>query len=340
MYKQKTENSTEINNSQLSQELPHLTTTEQILHTFDIKLIPYDTIITHDHSLVGPVRLYFTTTDLYIASRDCNRIDLKTTITNQCPSKDKNILCIPYFTIKHYGNRSNIFLIELGKSNYGNGEIHMKCISSSLASTIHLLVSPVIEERPLTLSSAFQNQLLTTKRIEKSKNIHPPIQLNKDKANPLLPFINRHSIESAPEQSTKLNVKKSRSVFSLFRKLVKNTNSLERSSTFDDNQCQQTNISPSSINKFFEFNIEENKYSNDQSPIISSKPQIINHESSLTSSSSLSNKQESMIGTYIDMSPTIQKSDQNQQEEIKDEEIIKEPKATADIGVNSKIMDY
>ena len=63
--------------------------------------------------------------------------------------KIKTILCIPYFTIKHYGNRSNIFLIELGKSTYGNGEIHMKCLSSSLASTIHLLVSPVIEERPL-----------------------------------------------------------------------------------------------------------------------------------------------------------------------------------------------
>ena len=45
-------------------------------------------IITRDHMLIGPARLYFTTTDLYIASINCNRTDLKTTITNECPTKD------------------------------------------------------------------------------------------------------------------------------------------------------------------------------------------------------------------------------------------------------------
>ena len=38
------------------------------------------------------------------------------------------------------------------------------------------------------------------------------------------------------------------------------------------------------------------------------------------------------------MGPTSQKSDQNQQEEIQDEVIIKETTATADIGVNSKLI--
>ena len=172
---------------QQTQILPCSSTTEQISHTFDVNLIPYGLIIDRDHQLVGPARVYFTTTDLYIASINCNRTDLKVTITNQCPSKDKPILCIPYFTIKHYGNRSNIFLIELGKSNYGNGEIHMKCHSSTLASTIHLLVSPVIEERPLILSSAFQNQFLTHKRMEKSKHIHPPVQLNHESTDLSIP---------------------------------------------------------------------------------------------------------------------------------------------------------
>jgi hypothetical protein len=327
---------TEINNQQSSQELPHLTTTEYILHTFDIKLIPYETIITRDHILIGSARLYFTTTDLYIASRDCNRIDLKTTIINQCPSKDKNILCLPYFTIKHYGNRSNIFLIELGRSTYGDGEIHMKCHSSSLASTIHLLASPVIEERPLNLSSAFQNQLLTNRRIEKSKNILPPIQLNRDLTNQSLSFIKKYSIESLHDESTQLNKRKSRSIFSFIRKLVKKTNSLERSSTFDSNQNQQSIISSPSISKLFELNIDEKKFSNNQKQIILPISQITNDKTPLTSS----NKQETMAETYIDMGPTIQKSDQNQQEEIKDEkEIIKEPTATVDIGVNSEIID-
>ncbi|CAF5153131.1 unnamed protein product, partial [Rotaria magnacalcarata] len=211
-------------------------------------------------------------TDLYIASIDCNQADLKTTITNQCPSKDKAVLCIPYFTIKHYGNRSNIFLIELGKSNYGNGEIHMKCLSSSLASTIHLLVSPVIEERPLILSSAFQNQLLTNKRIEKSKNIHPPIQLNHDAAyqtiiDPSLSFSKRHSIECITENSTTSTKTKSRSVFGWFHKLVKNKTNLQRSHTFNTNQSHlssQSKILSSSTNKFFEFNIEEKQMPNAQ----------------------------------------------------------------------------
>jgi hypothetical protein len=212
----------------------------------------------------------------------------------------------------------------------------MKCHSSSLASTIHLLASPVIEERPLNLSSAFQNQLLTNRRIEKSKNILPPIQLNRDLTNQSLSFIKKYSIESLHDESTQLNKRKSRSIFSFIRKLVKKTNSLERSSTFDSNQNQQSIISSPSISKLFELNIDEKKFSNNQKQIILPISQITNDKTPLTSS----NKQETMAETYIDMGPTIQKSDQNQQEEIKDEkEIIKEPTATVDIGVNSEIID-
>ncbi|CAF4226403.1 unnamed protein product [Rotaria sp. Silwood2] len=352
IYKKKNEKSTEINKQQTSQEFSSLLTTENISHTFDIKLIPYGTIISPNHILVGHARLYFTTTDLYIASIDCNQVELKTTITNQCPSKNKPILCIPYFTIKHYGNRSNIFLIELGKSNYGNGEIHMKCQSSSLASTIHLLASPVIEERPLILSSAFQNQLLTNKRIEKSKNIHPPIQLNHDITNQSivdrsLPFLKRHSIEGLSENSKKLNQVKSRSVFGWFRKLVKNTTQLQRSCPVDINQNdldQQSKLLSSSMNKFFELNIEEKENSHDQQQNILPKSQsaidsseLINDEKIKISLISSLNHQETTNGTYIDMGTTVQKLDQNQPEEIHDERIIKETTTSKDIGVNTTI---
>jgi hypothetical protein len=351
MYQKRTEKSSEINN-QSSQELPHLITTEQILHTFDVKLIPYDTIISREHILIGPARLYFTTTDLYITSIDCNRTDLKTTITNQCPTKAKAILCIPYFTIKHYGNRSHIFLIELGKSNYGNGEIHMKCNSSSLAGTIHLLVSPVIEERPLAFSSAFQNHLLTNRRMEKSKGIHPPIQLGHDTTTqpiigPLLPFNKRPSVESLPDESTKLNEVKRRSVFGIFRKLIKNSKTLQRSCTFDANQDhlqQPSNTLPLPIHKFFELNIEDKKIPNNQNQIILPNPETtinpsesVNDQIPETPLTLSSIKQETTNNTYIDMGPTVHKPDQNPQEEIKDEETVKETTATTDVGVNSKL---
>lgn len=343
MCKQNSNQPTEIINQPAPSEIPCLTTTtENILHTFDIKLSPYETIITRDHPLIGSARLYFTTTDLYIASRDCNRIDLKTTIINQCPSKDKNILCIPYFTIKHYGNRSNIFLIELGKSTYGNGEIHMKCHSSSLASTIHLLVSPVIEERPLVLSSAFQNQLLANRRIEKSRGIQPPIQLHKDPTDPTLPFIKKNSIESLPDQSKKLNMIKSHSVFGFIRKLVKNKNTLERSTTFDNNELQPLNISPPLMNKFFELNIDEKRISKDQNSLPLPQIPIVDDSISPVTSSSTLNRQEPANGTYIDMGPTAPKSVQKQEqeeEEIQDEAIVKEPRTTVDVGVNSMIND-
>ncbi|CAF2034142.1 unnamed protein product [Rotaria magnacalcarata] len=352
MNKKKTEKPTEINKQQSSHELSCLATTEQIAHTFDIKLIPRGTIIDREHVLIGRARIYFTTTDLYIASIDCNQADLKTTITNQCPSKDKAVLCIPYFTIKHYGNRSNIFLIELGKSNYGNGEIHMKCLSSSLASTIHLLVSPVIEERPLILSSAFQNQLLTNKRIEKSKNIHPPIQLNHDAAyqtiiDPSLSFSKRHSIECITENSTTSTKTKSRSVFGWFHKLVKNKTNLQRSHTFNTNQSHlssQSKILSSSTNKFFEFNIEEKQMPNAQCQNALSKSQTLTNSSKIFNDKTNRNplllpqpKLETTIGTYIDMGPTVYKTNQNQPEEIHEEEIIKETAATVDMGVNTTI---
>ncbi|CAF3534576.1 unnamed protein product [Rotaria sp. Silwood1] len=352
MCQKRNEKTIEINKSQTSQELPCLSTTENVLHTFDAKLIPYETIISSNHILIGHVRLYFTTTDLYIASIDCNQDDLKTTITNQCPLKNQDILCIPYFTINHYGNRSNIFLIELGKSNYGNGEIHMKCQSSSLASTIHLLVSPVIEERPLIFTSAFQNQLLTNKRIEKLKNIHPPIQLNHDTTNQSivdnsLPFLKSHSTECLPENSTKSNQIKTRSVFGWFRKLVKNTTQLQRSYPIDNNQThlnEQSKILSSSMNKFFELNIEEKQNSHEQQQYILPKSQsvinsseLINNKKDKISFISSTNKHETTNGTYIDMVPIVQKVDQNQSEEIHDDKPIKETTTSTDIGVNTMI---
>jgi hypothetical protein len=382
MCQSKSDKSTEINNiatqesSQLhstsnqQQQLPCPSTTEHIIHTFDINLIPYGPIIHRDHVLIGPARLYFTTTDLYIASIHCNRTDLKVTITNQCPAKDKAILCIPYFTIKNYGNRSNIFLVELGKSNYGNGEIHMKCHSSSLASTIHLLVSPVIEERPLILSSAFQNQLLTNKRIEKSKNIHPPIQLNNDTNNqsildsPLLllqkkPIEITTQNESRPTTSNSSNDIKSSLVVGFFRTLTKNVSHLRRSATFHNNNNNNNEQVPVpkndflSENKSVAFNIEEKKIHNDQHQIILPESQKKNDstttissvitkktsETTLTSSSSISTtKQEPTNGTYIDMGPTVKNTDQNQEEQLEDEAIVEETTATVDVGVNSKFQ--
>ncbi|UJR32012.1 hypothetical protein I4U23_019482 [Adineta vaga] len=360
--------------------LPCTSTTEHILHTFDVSLIPYGPIIQRDHALVGPTRLYFTTTDLYIASINCNHVELRTIITNQCPSKDKAILCIPYFTIKNYGNRSNIFLIELGKSNYGNGEVHMKCYSSSLASTIHLLVSPVIEERPLILSSAFQNQLLTHKRIEKSKSIHPPVQLTHDTINQTIldspsTLMKEKSLDPTDLESqqssltttatpTTSHESKAHFIVGFFRTISKNVSNLRRSATFHHSNHNNTNhhhneqlISSESNNllsknKSVAFNIDEKTFLNDQHQIIlpesqkkaeststmSSTMTKETSETTLTSASTLNaNKQDSTMGTYIDMGPTISKIDQNQEENIEDEVIVKETTATAEIGVNTTI---
>lgn len=370
-------NSTQSNIAPAGQQqnpvLPCSSTTEHILHTFDVSLIPYEPIIHRDHVLVGPARLYFTTTDLYIASIHCNRMDLKVTITNQCPSKDKPILCIPYFTIKNYGNRSNIFLIELGKSNYGNGEIHMKCHSSSLASTIHLLVSPVIEERPLILSSAFQNQLLTHKRMEKSKNIHPPIQLTSDTTtqsildSPLTSIKkkameNNAPAESRPAPSTS-NDLKSRFVVGFFRTLSKNVSHLRRSATFHNNNnnsnnsvnnghsVQQSTIDENpSKSKYVGFHDDESKLHCDQHhinlPDHQKKADSISNASSnltkqtsetiLTSTLTINtNRTEPTQGTYIDMGPTTPKANQNLPEEMEQEISMEETATTAEIGVNS-----
>ncbi|CAF3652612.1 unnamed protein product [Rotaria socialis] len=343
--------------------LPCPPTTEHILHAFDATLIPHGTIINRDHGLVGPTRLYFTTTDLYIASAQCNRLDLKVTITNQCPSKDRAILCIPYFTIKNYGNRSNIFLIELGKSNYGSGEIHMKCHSSSLASTIHLLVSPVIEERPLILSSAFQNQLLTNKRIEKSKNIHPPIQLNNDTANQSildspLALLRKTAMQASETngttQSTKNNEIKPHVVVGFFRSLSKNVSNLRRSATFHSNSeralARENDLLAK--NKSIMLSIDEKKIHNDQHQIILPDHQKKNastlsvssimtkrtSETTLTSATILNtSKPESTVGTYIDMGLALPKSDTSPTQETDDEIITKEPTAIAEIGVNTMI---
>jgi hypothetical protein len=44
------------------------------------------------------------------------------------------------------------------------------------------------------------------------------------------------------------------------------------------------------------------------------------------------------MGTYIDMGPTVHKSTQDQQEETEDETSVQESTATAEIGVNSKLI--
>ncbi|CAF1049680.1 unnamed protein product [Adineta ricciae] len=319
-------------------ELSYQSTTEHIIHTFDIKLIPYDPIITRDHVLIGHARLYFTTTDLYITSADCNRTDLKKTIVNQCPSRDQTVLCIPYFTIKHYGNRSNIFLIELGKSTYGNGEVHMKCRSSSLASTIHLLVSPVIEERPLILSSAFQNQLLTNKRIEKLKRIHPPVQLTQEIANLAMGIPRKDSVEPITEEN------KPRSVSGFFRKLIKSTTSFRRSQTFNSsqNQLEESAIPLSTFlsTRCPDFQLEHDPQETIGNPLIPLQSQSVmnrfqsanntNHEVCLSM-----DKQEMSEGTYLEMGPPSQRVNENQEVEKQvrnDETTVK-----VDIGVNTII---
>lgn len=400
LYRNKSEGNAEINNNNnsisnpsngapepiqpASQQtiLPCTSTTEHILHTFDVNLIPFGTIISRDHILLGPARLYFTTTDLYIASIHCHCQDLKVTIANQCPSKEKAILCIPYFTIKNYGNRSNIFLIELGKSTYGNGEIHMKCQSSSLASTIHLLVSPVIEERPLILSSAFQNQLLTNKRIEKSKNIHPPIQLNNETnqqqgTNPPpldtpVPFLKTKPAEPTNNETRpnppRTNDMKSRLVVGFFRSLTKNVAHLRRSATFHQNSTYHSSLTSQDANslpkmKSVAFNIEEKRFSSDQHQIVlpeSQKrsidgstvavPTIMTKKSSepilIPPTSSASNtfdpsKPINTMGTYIDMGPTVPKTDVEHEEKPAEEEeeaSVEETSSSVDVGVNSESL--
>ena len=388
LYRNKSEGNAEINNNTnsisnpsnvppetiqpASQQaiLPCPSTTDHILHTFDVNLIPFGTIISRDHFLLGPARLYFTTTDLYIASIHCHRQDLRVTIANQCPSKEKAILCIPYFTIKNYGNRSNIFLIELGKSTYGNGEIHMKCQSSSLASTIHLLVSPVIEERPLILSSAFQNQLLTNKRIEKSKNIHPPIQLsnetNQPGPNPTILDTPVAFLKSKPAEPTsnetrptpaRPNDMKSRLVVGFFRSLTKNVAHLRRSATFHQNSTYHPSLTNQDANslpkpKSVAFNIEEKRFSSDQHQIVlpeSQKrsidgttvaaPPIMTKKSSepilIPPTSSSSNpfdpsKSINTMGTYIDLRPTPVKTDVQQEEKPEQEQEQEEAEASVE----------
>ena len=333
MYQSRSEKLKELSTQSPGQELPCSNTTDHILHTFDVKLIPHENIIPRDHHLLGPARLYFTTTDLYIASRDCNRFDLTTTITNQCPTNNNDILCIPYFTIKHYGNRSNIFLIELGKSNYGNGEIHMKCFSSSLASTIHLLVSPVIEERPLAFSSAFRDRFLTRKRVEKSRSINPPIQLNSNPSNSLEQLAKRHSAD--PSYSSQSAAKKPRSFLNLFRKLMQSISSpVEPSSQSNlHSDSRQFDLQPFA-NKYFAFDVDQRKLLQDENSIQSSDCSMMTHnESSLGSSEQL----DTNLGDYIHMGPVARKSVQNLVETNKDEGVPQRlTTTTVDIGVNSK----
>jgi hypothetical protein len=188
----------------------------------------------------------------------------------------------------------------------------------------------VIEERPLALSSAFRNQFLAAKRVEKSRSIHPPVQLNSDRNSQSISLPKKDSIESLTEQFTK---KKSRSLFGLFRKLVKNSNSLQRSCTFNEPENKRKLSLQPFANKYFAFNLDEKNFFQERNPINSSE--------SLARNNRISFDQlvETNIGTYIDMGSNVRKPDQIQAEERKDERIIQEPTATVEIGVNSKILD-
>jgi hypothetical protein len=186
----------------------------------------------------------------------------------------------------------------------------------------------VIEERPLSLSSAFRNQFLAARRVEKLKSLQPPVQLNND---PITRYPKQHSVESLLDQPT---TKKSRSLFGLFRKLVKNNSSLQRSCTLvDRNNERKFSLQPFA-NKYFAFNLDEKKFFQDRNPVTSSESLATNNGISLASL----DQSETDIGSYFDMGPTGKKPDQTKAEETEEEEIIKEPTATVEIGVNSKIL--
>ena len=312
-----------------------LSTTEHILHTFDTKLIAYQSIITRHHQLIGPIRLYFTSTDLYVASIHTSRLDLQATIVSQCPSKEKLIMCIPYFTIKHYGNRSRIFLLELGKSNYGDGEIRMKCESSEFASTVHLLASPIIEERPLVPSSAISNQFLTHKRIERSKHIHPPIRVNSDSPTEPVTCASIESLDNDSAESRPAPLKSSRSLSDAFRKIVRYVSPFHRSLTLDTNQKYVQRPSDDRL----EESIEERHllmYQSKTAPI-ECPPSEIPRSNSHTASPILSfNQQETSMGSYLEMDPVVEKPPCHHSPEIP----IERTAATADIGVNSTLRMY
>jgi len=280
-------------------------TSEEIFHTFDVKLIPFSPLIGRDHLLLGPVRLFLTMTDLYIAPFDMMSIELRTVMNNPSSMKEKSFFCVPFFTIKHYGNRGRIFLLELGKSKYGDGEIRLKCSTSALASTIHLLASPIIEERPWVLSSAFANQHITDKRRAKLQQIHPPIQFHHDVSKgPIidlsLPFLEK---DETPIES---NPPKSRSFVNTFRKFVKHVSPLQRSVTFDAG-----------------------------APVVSSSTTRQTFVVSPNSSTQQSDESESTIeSSYVSMSPTKR---ENEILEKIDEEFHDEQRRTIDVGVNTII---
>ncbi|CAF5075184.1 unnamed protein product, partial [Rotaria magnacalcarata] len=116
---------------------------------------------------------------------------------------------------------------------------------------------------------------------------------------------------------------------------------------FNTNQSHlssQSKILSSSTNKFFEFNIEEKQMPNAQCQNALSKSQTLTNSSKIFNDKTNRNplllpqpKLETTIGTYIDMGPTVYKTNQNQPEEIHEEEIIKETTATVDMGVNTTI---
>ncbi|CAF4436814.1 unnamed protein product, partial [Adineta steineri] len=147
-------------------------------------------------------------------------------------------------------------------------------------------------------------------------------------------FLKKDSIGSI---STKSNEVKSRSVVGFFRKILKNSTSLRRSSTFDSNQDnlnEQSKISSTSLSsKLFELNIEENRIILPKSQTTPPETfELLTTKRNLTSliSSSSVNRQETTIGSYIDMGPVNEKTDQTQQLEM----IVEEPKARRDMGVN------
>lgn len=287
---------------------------EEIFHSFDAKLIPCPPIIPREHPLIGRIRLFFTMTDLYISSIGTSLNELKMTMNNPNSVKEKSIISIPYFTIKHYGNRGRIFLVELGKSKYGDGELRMKCLTSTLASTIHLFASPVIEERPWVLSSAFANQFITDKRREKSKHIHPPIPFHHDVSKGPIIDLSLPFLEKPTEEPTPVPPVKSRSFVHTFRKFVKHVSPLQRSVTLD--QVPPSSSARPSLNSL-------------PDPLVFPPPTPINVSIQRT-------EPEMKLGSYVDMGPATKEINEKI-ETIEEEKEEEEEKRKVDVGVNTII---
>lgn len=182
----------------------------------------------------------------------------------------------------------------------------MKCSTSALAKTIHLIVSPIIEERPLSMCSAFSDRLLTDKRREKSKNILPPIQFDRDVTRgPIidlpLPFL-RKSSRSSEESSTSFR----QSFRKIFRRFRRDETAMKRLEEIFDESI----LSARSLSKIIE---QEN-----------------------VSSMIVENQTELISNSYLQMGLTNEQLFTAEQKTLNDEKNQEEIAATIDTGTNSK----